>query len=106
MPRRWTDTPKIDGVGVADVFDSWSEPFTFEPGHRLRGHRCAICATMIGSTPVRNVTIIDMRLNPCGCGAIPTGTFMVCTSHGIQLDAAFAERLHQHWLDHHGLPPC
>lgn len=57
------------------------EPFTLTAGHRLRATPCLICRQWIGGRPATVVGVAALAGEPCGCGGIAAGTFLIHASH-------------------------
>jgi hypothetical protein len=100
--RRSKAVERIDHIGLTDVIEQVSEPFTLAPGHPLRGQRCLLCAALIGGQPCRLAALTDLRGGGCDCGAIDTITMLICGDHGDGAETNWLDTLTGRWLMHHG----
>lgn len=88
-------------LAETEVLECIGQPMQLAAGHPLRGNRCLICAAMIGSLPVRTVTLIDARRKNCSCGAVATLTYLVCAGHDLDGEPCWHQLALDRWNGHH-----
>lgn len=80
----------------------WTIPMVLEPGHPMRGGRCAVCAMLIGARAVRVFTVTGLEESEC-CGnhLISIGV-LICAEHEPDGNGTVARQVVKMQMRKHG----